>query len=49
VVIHQDTPLKVNLNINNENQYCEIGTVYVWRILAGGKEIKVMYIIGGPI
>jgi hypothetical protein len=26
---HRDTPLNINLNINNENQDCKIGSVYV--------------------
>jgi hypothetical protein len=25
-----DTPLNINLSINNENQYCKIGTVCVF-------------------
>jgi hypothetical protein len=29
VGIHWDTPLNVNLNINNKNQDCKIGTVCV--------------------
>jgi hypothetical protein len=34
--------LSVNLNINNENQDCKIGTVcvYVWGILAEGERVK---------
>jgi hypothetical protein len=35
--IHGDTPLNINLNINNENQYYKTGTVCSEVLVGGGK------------
>jgi hypothetical protein len=41
VGIHGDILLNVNLNINNENQDCTIGTVCAGgRVLVGGERVK---------
>jgi hypothetical protein len=41
--IHWDTPLNINLNINNENQDCKVGTVCAGEEGGGWKkEIKVL-------
>jgi hypothetical protein len=56
VETHRETPLNINLNINNERQDCKIGIVcwgvtYGRGVLAGGgrctKEIKVRYMVDG--
>jgi hypothetical protein len=47
---HEETPLNIDLNINNERQDCKIGAVCVCVYLWGErrmKEIKVRYIVDG--
>jgi hypothetical protein len=50
VGIHWDTPLNINLNINNEKQDCKISTV-CGRVLVGrgseGRRLRWQYIIDG--
>jgi hypothetical protein len=40
VGIHRETPLNINLNVNNERQDCKIGIACEWDSASGGGEGK---------